>query len=320
MSEILDLAQTIARLLKADNILLLCHKNPDGDTLGSAAALYHVLKSLGKTVAILCADPIPARYDYMQMGQFDASFEPKYIVAVDVAGIQLFGDSIAQYTHRVDLCIDHHGSNGGYADAMLLDADAAAAAELVYELLVEMETPITPLIADCLYTGISTDTGCFKFANTTARSHAIAAKLVESGARLMELNNILFESKSRSRLVVERLALESLEYHFEDRCALIYITKEQIEQTGVEGTDLEGITSMPRTIEGVKVGVTMRQQPSGSYKVSVRTIVGVDASAICARLGGGGHKQASGCEILGSLENAKAALLAEVEKELCKES
>ena len=242
------------------------------------------------------------------------------MVAVDVAGIQLFGDSIAEYTRRIDMCIDHHPSNSGYADCMLLDGDAAATAEIIYELLTAIGTEITPTIADCLYTGLSTDTGCFKFANTTARTHEIAAKLITAGASLVKLNNILFESKSRSRLAIERLALESLEYSFGGRCATVYLTKEQIAETGADGTDLEGITSLPRMIEGVEVGITIRQQPTGSYKVSVRTVTGVDASAICAHLGGGGHKQAAGCELLGSLDNAKAALLTEVEKALCKES
>ena len=318
MSETLDIMQTISRLLKAENILLLCHKNPDGDTLGSASALYWTLKNLGKTVAVLCADPIPERYNYMEISLFDKEFEPGYIVAVDVAGIQLFGDGVKEYTHCIDLCIDHHPSNSGFADAMLLDGNAAATAEVVYALLCAMNADITPQIAACLYTGLSTDTGCFKFANTTARTHEIAAKLIEAGANVVQLNNILFENKSRRRLAVERLALESLEFHFDDRCALVCLTKEQIACTGADGTDLEGITSMPRMIEGVQVGVTMRQQPAGSYKVSVRTEVGTDASEICARLGGGGHKQAAGCEILGSLENAKAALLCEVEKALRK--
>ena len=320
MSEILDIAAALSRLLKAENVLLICHKNPDGDTIGSAAALYWALKGLGKTVAVLCADPIPSRYDYMDIGLYTGQFTPGYTVAVDVAGIQLFGDSIAEYTRRIDMCIDHHPSTSGYADCMLLDGDAAATAEIIYELLTAIGTEITPTIADCLYTGLSTDTGCFKFANTTARTHEIAAKLITAGASLVKLNNILFESKSRSRLAIERLALESLEYSFGGRCATVYLTKEQIAETGADGTDLEGITSLPRMIEGVEVGITIRQQPTGSYKVSVRTVTGVDASAICAHLGGGGHKQAAGCELLGSLDNAKAALLTEMEKALCKES
>ena len=147
-----------------------------------------------------------------------------------------------------------------------------------------------------------------------------ARAMLKAGADTVSLNGILFESKSRSRLAIERLALESLEYSFGGRCATVYLTKEQIAETGADGTDLEGITSLPRMIEGVEVGITIRQQPTGSYKVSVRTVTGVDASAICAHLGGGGHKQAAGCELLGSLDNAKAALLTEVEKALCKES
>lgn len=114
MSEILELLSLISRLLHAENVLILCHKNPDGDTVGSSAALYHALKGLGKTAALLCSDPIPARYSYMQAELFTGQFEPGYIVAVDVASIQLFGDGVKPYSDKVDLCIDHHGSNSGY--------------------------------------------------------------------------------------------------------------------------------------------------------------------------------------------------------------
>lgn len=321
MTDTLDLNGLCSRLLKAEGILLLCHKNPDGDTLGSAAALYWALKKLGKQrVAVLCADLIPARYDYMAIERFSGQFEPGYIVAIDVASIQLFGDAISQYTQRVDLCIDHHASNSGYADELYLDPSAAATAEIIYELVCKMGVELDERLADCLYTGISTDTGCFQFSNTTARTHEIAARLIEAGARMGELNTILFETKSRARLAIESIALSHLEYHFDDRCALIYMTREQIESTGVEASDLEGVTSLPRQIEGVQVGVTLRQQPSGSYKISVRTLPGVNACTICTRLGGGGHAMAAGCELMGGLDNAKQAILAEVERELCKES
>lgn len=322
MTEQLNVQQMAEKLLAADNILILCHKNPDGDTVGCGSALYYALLALEKHAAVLCADPIPGRYAFTNPRLFKGEFEPQIVVAVDVASVQLFGEGngVPQYTRHVDLCIDHHAGNSGYAEFTLLDGSAAAAAELLYEVICAMHVEITPHIADCLYTGLSTDTGCFKFANTTARTHEIAAKLITAGASLVKLNNILFESKSRSRLAIERLALESLEYSFGGRCATVYLTKEQIAETGADGTDLEGITSLPRMIEGVEVGITIRQQPTGSYKVSVRTVTGVDASAICAHLGGGGHKQAAGCELLGSLDNAKAALLTEVEKALCKES
>ncbi len=314
MSEKLDIVKAVSKLLHANNILIICHKNPDGDTIGSAGALCHALLSLGKTAAVLCADEISLRYAYAQIPLFNNEFEPEYKVAVDVAGTQLFGESIKEYTKHIDLCIDHHPSNPGFADALLLDASAAATAELMYEVIVKMGVEITNIIADCLYTGLSTDTGCFRFANTTAKTHEVARKLMEHGANAVELNSILFENKSKKRIAIERVALDSLEYFFDEQCAMINITTEQMEKIGVEQTDLEGITAMPRAIEGVKVGITLRQQDSGTYKISVRTARGIDASKICAGLGGGGHEQAAGCEIMGNLESVKTAVLNEAKR------
>lgn len=318
MTEFLKMEQAVSSLLRAESILLLCHKNPDGDTVGSAAALCHALRALGKQVAVLCADGIPGNYDYMEVPVFCGQFEPTFVVAIDVASIQLFGDSISRYTQQVDLCIDHHGSNSGYAYGTLLDDTAAATAEIMFELIPMLGTEITALIADCLYTGLATDTGCFRFSNTTVRSHLVAAKLIEMGARLEDLNAALFENKSKGRMAAERVALDSLEYYHNGRCALVALTREQIAESGVAPSDLEGLTSLPRMIEGVDVGITIRQQPGGSYKISVRTSKGVDACAIARRLGGGGHNRAAGCELEGTLENTKAAIIAEVEKELLK--
>ena len=316
MSEMIDVSETAARLLAAEDILIICHKNPDGDTVGSAGALLHALLGLRKRAQIVCASEIPARYSYMKLQLFDKSYQPHFVVALDLAGPQLFGDATYDYASRCNLCIDHHPTNSRYADALLLKTDAAATAEIIFLVIEEMQIKFTPLIADCLYTGISTDTGCFKFGNTTPNTHRVAAQLMEQGADFIQLNQLLFESKSRSRLEIERLALSTLEYHFNGRCALIYITKEMVQSTGAESADLEGITGIPRSIEGVDVGITIRQQPEGSYKISVRTTAGYDAAAICGMLGGGGHKQASGCEIIGELKNAKAAVLAEVAKQL----
>ena len=316
MTERIDLAKAVEMLTQAEDILLICHKNPDGDTLGSAGALLHALRAMGKRAAIFCSDPIAARYDYMQLELYDGSWEPSYVVAVDVAGTQLFGEAASAYLKRVDLCIDHHPSNSGYAQATLLDPDAGADAELVYELIGQLPVEFTPVMADCLYTGVSTDTGCFKFANTTPKTHHIAAELMERGASFVKLNELLFESKSQRRLAIEQIALSHLEYHFDGLCALMYVTRDEIERTGADSNDLEGITGIPRMIEGVVVGITMRQLESGSYKVSVRTVGEIDACKICAALGGGGHIRAAGCEFFGNLENAKAAVLAEVKKQI----
>ena len=184
MTEQLNVQQMAERLCAADNILVLCHKNPDGDTIGCGSALCHALKALGKTAAVLCSDAVPSRYSFTAPVPFRGEFEPKTVVAVDVASVQLFGENngVPQYTRHVDLCIDHHTGNSGYADFTLLDGNAAAAAELLYEVINEMGVEITPLIANCLYTGLATDTGCFRFSSTTANTHLVAAKLILAGA------------------------------------------------------------------------------------------------------------------------------------------
>ena len=273
MTEQLNVQQMAERLCAADNILVLCHKNPDGDTIGCGSALCHALKALGKTAAVLCSDAVPSRYSFTAPVPFRGEFEPKTVVAVDVASVQLFGENngVPQYTRHVDLCIDHHTGNSGYADFTLLDGNAAATAELLYEVISEMGVEITPLIANCLYTGLATDTGCFRFSSTTANTHLVAAKLILAGAQVEELNTLLFDTKPRERMEAERIARNHLEYHLEGRCALMYLTRDEIEQSGVDPADLEELTSLPISIEGVKVGLLLRQQPGGSYRISVRT-------------------------------------------------
>ena len=318
MTEQLNVQQMAEKLLAADNILILCHKNPDGDTVGCGSALYYALLALEKHAAVLCADPIPGRYAFTNPRLFKGEFEPQIVVAVDVASVQLFGEGngVPQYTRHVDLCIDHHGSNSGYAYETLVDDGAAAAAELLTTLIPEMGAKITPEIASCLYTGVATDTGCFRFSNTTAATHRAAADLIEAGADVEMLNERLFESRSHARVIAERMALESLEFYYDDRCALICLTWDQIQAAGVAGAELEDLTSLPRTIEGVEVGLTLRQQKDGSFKISVRTGHNTNACNIARRLGGGGHPRAAGCEISGNPDNAKHAILEEVKKEL----
>ena len=318
MTQSVDHETVVSRLLGADDILILCHKNPDGDTLGSGAALCLALRRLGKTAAVLCSDPIPAMYAFLPITVFDGSFAPRFVVAVDVAGIQLFGEknNMPRYAEHVDLCIDHHASNSGYAYESLVDGSAAAAAELLTSLIPELGVELTPDIAACLYTGLATDTGCFRFTNTTAATHRAAAALIEAGADVATLNERLFECRSHARMEAERMALESLEYYYGDRCAMICLTWDQIQAAGVAGAELEDLTSLPRSIEGVEVGLTLRQQKDGSYKISVRTGNQTNACSIARRLGGGGHSRAAGCEISGNLDNAKHAILDEVKKEL----
>ena len=169
-----SLHDAVKLLLEADDIYLLCHQYPDGDTLGSAAALYLGLRQKGKRVSIRCGDPIPQKYDYMFEGIEFPDFEPQFICAVDIADPQLLGQRLSPYAQRVDLCIDHHGSNTKYARQYVIRPEAASTTEIMYDLLFTMEAEITSQIADCIYTGITTDTGCFRYTNATSRTYIVA--------------------------------------------------------------------------------------------------------------------------------------------------
>ncbi len=299
-------------LLEQDNILILCHRNPDGDTLGSGFGLLHGLRSLGKRVRLDCSDPLPEKYSYMFPQEME-NFEEKFVVAVDVADPKLLGDKLAHYSDKVDLCMDHHGSNKEYAKNLLLEGDSAAACEVIYLVLKEMGVAISPLMADCLYTGIATDTGCFRYSNTTVRTHRIAGELMELGCRYSWINTLMFETLTRSRLAVERDALAGLEYCFDGRCAIITLSRDMVEGNGSRDDELEGLAAIPRQIEGVQVGVTLKELKDRSgYKISLRTTEEADASMICGRLGGGGHARAAGCSVDGSREAARTAILAAI--------
>ncbi len=297
-------------LERSDKFVILTHASPDGDTLGSAYALADALCALNKRVFVVCPDKIPEKFGYL-IKEYEA-FEPETVVAVDIADEKLLGSLYDRYSGRVALCIDHHGSNTKYAETLYLEADAAAACECIYNVINELGTKITPYMASCLYTGIATDTGCFKFSNTTPRSHRYAAELIEKGADYGEINRVMFEVKSRGRIAMERKVLENIEFYYGGRCAVITVTRDMIKETGCPLGDLDGVTAMSRQIEGVQIGVTIKEKPDGKYKVSLRTFEPYNAADICAVFGGGGHVRAAGCEFSCDIENAKRQLLSAI--------
>ena len=309
MSEDISVKEAAVLLRKWDRILILTHQYPDGDTLGSGFALCRALHRLGKTARVECSDCIPDKYDYLFEEYEQPDFEPVVICAVDVADTRLLGDKLSVYADRVELCIDHHGSNTGYARYRLLDAESAATAELILALLREWEMEPDRMTAECLYTGIATDTGCFKYSNTTAATHRAAAELMDIGIRAELINRTMFDIKSRPRVELERLALDSMRFYFDGRCAMMLITNDMVAHAAAGENDMEGLAPIPRQIEGVWVGVTLREKADGAYKVSVRTGTHADASAICAVLGGGGHIRAAGCTLSGTAEEAAARML-----------
>lgn len=318
ISNSISTKQAAEELCEADNILIICHKNPDGDTIGSGAGLMHALKKLGKTCAVLCNDPIASKYDFMEIELFQQQFIPQYTVAVDVADEKLFGANTLPYSEVVDLCIDHHPSNSGYAKLVCCNGTLPAAAQLVAQVVEDMGVEFDQKIANCLYTGIMTDTGCFKYSATDATTHRVAAKLLDAGAEHTKIANTFFMSRSRKTMELEKYALNSMEFLYDGRCAVIVLTKDILDSVEAQPGDVEGISAIPRSIEGVDVGITIREIGENSFKISVRTSENANACEIAQGLGGGGHTRAAGCEIICGLECAKNAILREVEDALCR--
>lgn len=305
----IDIKGAAKLLLSQDDIVILTHQNPDGDTLGCAFALYYTLTAHGKRVRVENEKAIPKKYAFLYESYKEQKFEPKCVVAVDIASTSLFGKGLEHYADRVDLCIDHHKSNTNYAKSTLLCSSVAAACELVYDVIMEIDGDISDKALLCIYTGVSTDCGCFKYSNTTSKAHKIAARAIERKLDIYRVNQLMFESKSRAQLEIERTSLQNLEFHYSGKCALIVITADLLKKTGAEESDLDALPAMTRQIQGVEVGVVIKERNEGEFKVSLRTGKQPDASAICSEFGGGGHAGAAGCTIYGTADEAKARIL-----------
>ena len=305
---VIDRDECLKILQENEEFLILSHEHPDGDTLGCAFALGKILKQLGKKSAFLCSDEVTADFSYMTDGAEWDEVKNPVVVAVDVADAKLLGRIYDAYGDKVDLCIDHHGSNTFYAKNTFLE-ERAAACEIIYELAVSLGVEMDLYLCNCIYTGLSTDTGCFRYQNMTASVFRIAAELMDKGVDFKKINKLMFETKSKSVLKLEMLARETLEYHFDGRAAIITLTQDMYEKSGSDEHECYPITALPRQIEGVLVGVVIKEKKDGTFGISVRTEDGIDASAICAKLGGGGHKGAAGARFDCDYEEGKKKLL-----------
>ena len=303
-------------LREKDNILILTHAHPDGDTLGCGFALCRALLELGKKARVICADEIQKKYAYLMQDLDMPSFDEDYVVAVDVATENLLGSLQDVYGGKIDMCIDHHGSNTDYAKYLLLNADAAAACESIFKVIKALGVDIDKNIANCLYTGLTTDTGCFRYSSATSNTYRAAAELIDLGADNGKINRIMFETKTKTYAALERMAIEGMQFFCNERICVITVTQDMYKKTGSNEQETEAIAPLTRQTEGVEIGLTIREKPDGTCKCSIRTYESVDASALAACFGGGGHKQASACKFDCGVEEAKQMLVKKSEEML----
>lgn len=302
--------EAAARLRQADNFLLLTHIRPDGDTVGSAAALCQGLRDMGKRAYLLPNPGLTSTYaPYAAAYLAPEDFVPECVVAVDIASTTLLPENAKGYEGRIDLTIDHHGSQEGFARETWVDGETAACGELIYELLSTM-TAITPAIALPLYVAVSTDTGCFVYANTTAHTHHVASALLETGIDVADVNRALFRTKSRARMAMEARMAEDMALYDEGRLVVMTIPLALRREKHATEADIEELSSLALQVEGSECGITLRELTENRVKLSVRTSPRVDACAICQKLGGGGHRGAAGATVPGTLAQAREAALA----------
>ncbi len=305
-----------ARLLKdRDGFLILTHKRPDGDTIGCAIALCRALKALGKTAWVLPNADATALFDPYWDGVLSPEgFTPETVVSVDIASLGLLPDSALPYWERIELSIDHHPSNEGFAKYNCVESDKAACGEILYKVILELlggdgEAPLPADIALPLYVAVSTDTGCFVYSNTTANTHKVAAALMGSGIDYAAVNKRHFRTKSYTRLRLESRMIETMDLHHGGETAIAAISLQDMAQLHATEEDVEDIAAVVGQLQGVHTAVTIRELKPGECKLSVRTQADLNASKVCKLLSGGGHAAAAGCTVYGSVDQAKKAIL-----------
>ena len=344
--------QAAEQLRGVDSVLLLCHDNPDGDTLGSAAALRSALRKLGIRCDMSPGGAVPKRLRFLAEGAlyglcshetmegnmtasslgvcaqssiksnscFQGCSSPytspvKYdlIVALDTAERQLLGEN-EPLAEQIAISIDHHRTSRPYCSGLNLCSPASAATgEIIFDLIEALEVPLDAEIALPLYTALATDTGCFRYSNTTARTFEIAARCAATGIDMARINRQLFELVSRRQLALQGALLKQAVFAADGAVCVAVLTQEMVRDTGATEDDTGGLSGFLRNIEGVEVCALVKESENGSFKISMRSNEKVDVSAVCASFGGGGHIRAAGCRLDGNIDTVVSILL----KTLC---
>ena len=314
----MTLRETVSFLKESDNFIILTHRRPDGDTVGSASALCRGLRGIGKCAYLSDNDGVTRRLAPFAEGLFaPEGYTPDTVIAVDIADEKLFCASDGHYCGKVDLCIDHHPTNTQYARHLLLDQGEAATGAIVWQLIGEIGADKTREICNAVYLAIATDTGCFKYSNTTPLCHRAAAECIELGADFHPINTAFFVVKTPARLALESEMFGSLVMSECSRACIAVISRDFIERTQADMDDLDNLSSLLMQLEQIKVGGLLTEtKQRGTYKLSVRSRAPVNAAAVCAKFDGGGHARAAGGSLSGSREDCVSALMQAMTEEL----
>jgi bifunctional oligoribonuclease and PAP phosphatase NrnA len=314
-------------LRASQTVAVLTHVRPDGDAIGSQLAMVLALQKLGKTVVAYNEDGLPDTFAFLTGSEIIAQppAEPRdfdVLLALDTAAKNRLGTAIQGVgTYKTLVNIDHHASNPGYGDLNYIDVQAPATGQIIYELLQEQKFPFFPAIADALFVAISTDTGSFRYQNTTAQTFEIAGKLVEAGVDLATISNRVYESYPKRRILLLGRLLNDATFHANDRIATFSLTEETKQRLAIDPADIDGLIDVIRSIDTVVVAIFFEEVPDQRVRISVRSKnPKIDANRICSTWGGGGHQLAAGARIRGTLEEVRTKVINHVSDEVLKYS
>ena len=308
---ILTINETAEYLLRCDGYLLLTHRRPDGDTLGTAALLCRGLRQAGKRAYILENPEITPKYTFLVEGLTKPVADPEdRLVSVDVATPDMLPAAFSCLADKIELRIDHHRNPNPFTAYELVDPISASCGQIVFDVLKAMGVGLNIPMANALYTAVATDTGCFRFANAQPQTYDTAAACAKVTPYLRELNHILFGTVSLARLRLQGWMVENALFLEKGAICICSIPLAVEKELGIVEDDMENISGFPRSIEGVQIAATLREDADGKIKLSIRSYPGYDAGSICAKFGGGGHMGAAGATLDMTMEEAVEAVKA----------
>jgi bifunctional oligoribonuclease and PAP phosphatase NrnA len=303
----------ISKIKESNKIAIMSHIMPDGDNVGSSLALYNTLKKLGKDVHFILDDDIPKVYKFLknsdkverpsQYEHFDA------VIALDCGDAGRLGKSRLYLENNFVINIDHHISNDEFGNLNVVDPNAAATAEIVYQIIKLLGVAMDAEISECLYIAIVTDTGQFQYSNTTFKTHQIAGELINNGVNVSLMFERVYQNSSKEKVMLMKTALDTLEFYHNDSISCITLTLKQMEDINAMDMDSDGIINLARDIECVEAAIFLKELEQGKIKVGLRSKKVIDMAAIALQFGGGGHVRAAGCTLHGTMEEIKEKIL-----------
>ena len=318
----MDKIDRILDLIKANqSFLVVSHENPDCDALGSTIAMALVLRELGKDVIMYNADGVPEYLRFLPECSGIADFlggvtdEVDVVMLLDCADVSRPGKEFENFILKKDFTfaiVDHHATNDTGSEYCLVDENASSTGVILYRMIKRLGIPISPDVAECLFSTIVGDTGSFRYSNTCSETFTIAADLVDRGADPEKISRFIYDNEPLKKVMLRTLAMNTLEVTGE--IAFLHVSSEMFRQTGTEKEHAEGLVSMARSIEGVEVAVFLRQESDLGWKVSLRSKEYVDVAQIARRYGGGGHRKAAGCVISAPLATIKRRLRSSIQE------